>query len=117
MRMERDKSIYLTGILIFGLLLSCTDERSPEDNYKSFYGVETNERTASGYEELKGPLNNQEKAALAAVLIYYGVPVKFSGGPLSIPETEFNDLNYLYNLTIKSRDSVWMAEHILSDEN
>jgi hypothetical protein len=114
---------YPPPILFFiFLFFSCTekpeikDTNTPKEAFKTFNGVEESDsNTPYKIIDTLLPLsNNQQKATLVSVLVYYGVPVRYDGNTLTIPESSFKDMNYLYNITIKSKDSAWLSEHILT---
>ena len=106
------------------VLVSCQGEEAEskleeqtkkEIEYREFYGVRMNAHQ-TGYENnAPADLDDDGVAALAAVVVHYRVPLRYEDGTLFIPASEFEDMNYLYNLTIKSEDTTWLKQHIFAD--
>lgn len=97
-------------LIAINYLQACAENGNEESELIEFNGVHL---ANDNYEIIDRPLEgNQQKAALIAVLVYYGVPIEYKEGIIFIHRSELEDMNYLWNLTNKSKDSVWFKEHI-----
>jgi hypothetical protein len=110
------KNIILMCILSF-VWNGCHQEQGKENSskpvFKEFNGVHAGE---SGYVLTRNQkMDNRKKADLIAVLVYYGIPVRYENNQILIPDSCFLDINYLYNMSIKSKDSLWFLEHIMPE--
>lgn len=70
----------------------------------------------SHYKEIDKPFNKEELIKISSGLIYYGVNFKVVNDSIFISNQNHSDLNYLYNIQIKSKDSIWFHNHILNPE-
>jgi hypothetical protein len=108
------KHIFMTFIM-FILCTGCQQKHDQENFskpvFQKFNGVHVGE---GGYVLTSNQkMDNRKKADLIAVLVYYGIPVRYENSQILIPDSCFADMNYLYNMTIKSTDSIWFMEHIM----
>lgn len=62
-------------------------------------------------------IDQAEAINFVLVLKYYEVPVESREfRDVHIPEWLHKDKEYLWNLTLKSTDSAWLNEHVLTDK-
>jgi hypothetical protein len=104
-KISLEKNVLL--IIIF-FLCSCSPSKFYNIQYKDviFNGTEY----VTVEEEM---LDFREKLNILATLSYYGIYSKIDGGVLYLKEDFYEkDIDLMYNIALKSRDTSWFNQHI-----
>lgn len=112
------KSFFI-GVLCLIALGSCSEKKAPAENYVEVENIQ------EIYIDLPGSGNPQfdhkkitnavkrQKANLAAVMVYYGIPVRYTPeGKITVPEPLLADTNFIYRITTLAKDTLWYRQHI-----
>ncbi|WP_281232940.1 hypothetical protein [Flavobacterium gelatinilyticum] len=102
--------LFSCGLITAFMLFCC---KTKTDDYVLLKPIYVDE---SSYIEKNQPFTKEEVIKIISVLLYYGVNLKVSDDSIFIPEKYFSDMNYLYNIQIKSKDSLWYDQHIMHPE-
>lgn len=101
--------------LIFILILfSCKNEAdATPDEYVLLKEIFPDE---GAYTESDMYFDKEEVVKISSGLIYYGVAVKVVNDSIYITKKHHSDMNYLYNIQQKCKDSSWYASHIVNPD-
>lgn len=101
-------------LLSFTLLLLALGCHSSRDgDYIKFSGVTYNEDLGR-YVLHQGELEvGEQRANMMGVLTYYGVSCRFENGEIAVLSQDTADLNFLWNITLKAQDPIWLKEHLV----
>lgn len=94
----------------FFIIFSCSGSTKDEVKWDKFtpYYIEENKY----YIDTIAEKSENRNRSLVNTIMYYNIDIKVESGTIYIPSGFSTDTNLMYNIWIKSGDSVWMEQHL-----